>query len=89
MSREVEDYKIPRFNGRHGDNFSLWSGRVEMALRAKGLYVCVEHEETPSPSEQTTDEALRKDKAAALIVAALGDKPLQCVISDLHNPARM
>lgn len=90
MSKDVDDYKIPRFNGRSGDNFSLWSGRVEMALRAKDLFSCVEGERASSSRTGSSEESsLRRDKAAALIIAALGDKPLQCVISDLHNPARI
>lgn len=86
MYRYVDELKIPRFNGNQGENFSLWCGRVEMALRAKDLFEILKESETTSMEEQ---DSSKKDKAAALIVAALGDKPLQCVIADLHDPARM
>lgn len=95
---EASVTKIPRFNGRRGEDYGLWRLRLRAACRIKGVWKLVESTSatTLSSSDDTTIMDAQKEKmtaklekASAMIISALGDSPLRVVADADGDPARM
>jgi len=89
--------KIPRFNGKRGEDYGLWRHRLRAACRIKGVWGVVDATSSASTSTQgtiPTDTAdartlAKREKASAIIICALGDAPLRVVMDVDDDPTRM
>lgn len=84
MDTERDDLRVARFMGDEGEDFELWSLRINAILEGKELAGVVAGEEKVTDSEEP--EALaahtkKVRKARAIIINSLGDKPLRAVQS--------
>ena len=92
-------FKIPRFKGKHGEDYCLWRMRLRAICRIKGVWSVVENKITTEQCESssTTTENIsaatrsttKKEKASGIIISALGDDPLRVVIEAEDVPAKM
>ena len=90
MEASDEKLLIPRFNDGPRDNFVLWKLRMTALMENKGVLPIVFGTEQAIPA--TADEPAkadhhkRKAKAAALLVMALGNRPLKVVQKWADDP---
>lgn len=80
MAGDEDSYKIQKFTGKASDDYNTWRLRAIIALKGKGYWKQLE-------KEKCTEEV--KEKAAALLVNALGDSPLRVCSSSLDDPITM
>lgn len=88
--------KIPRFNGKQGEDYGLWRMRLRAACRVKGVWGIVESSSDSNSESTTTSSAttsvtssVKREKASGIIISALGDAPLRVVIEAEDDPAKM
>lgn len=74
------DAKLSKFNGKSNEDYSIWRIRAEIALKGKGYWKQLDKETCP---ENT------KEKAAAIIVAALGDSAFRVCANYVDDPKQM
>lgn len=60
--------KVQKFNDQSWDDYSLWGLRVEIALKAKGLWSRLNNDECDQDA---------KNKAFIMLLCALGDTALR------------
>jgi hypothetical protein len=88
--RISSSHKIPRFNGKRGEDYGLWRLRLRAACRAKNLWSLVDPAATRAPTTSTSDDVTaNKERACSIIIAALGDSPLRVVADVDDDPDRM
>lgn len=95
MEESKEDkLMVSRFNGTPTESFHLWKLRVEAVLESGSCFSVVSETEKRPPGG--SDAFYRQNqfdrrckKAAAIIVTALGDKPLRAVQKHWKNPSEM
>jgi gag-polypeptide of LTR copia-type len=94
---------LPRFEGKPSNDFHLWELRLQALLESKDLWHVMTSTTpggdtsavTESPDGTSTTTGLspitddQKRKAVAIIINALGDKPLRVVAGDTKNPQFM
>ena len=85
-----DNKKIVKFYGRAGEDYHLWAARTEAALQAKKAMSVVITDFVDDGESDIADEVREKiADARAIIVQALGDKPLRLCLSETKNPFRM
>lgn len=89
-------YTLPIFDGKLDSDFQLWYCRLAAILKDKNLGQLFEADtaETSTAVSVATDEARSVGnanirKASAIIINALGNKPLRLVASSKHTPFLM
>lgn len=91
MDKLRDTLRVDKFNGNDNEDFSLWSIRIMAVLEGRGIHGVVLGEETEPQKEDTsayTTYAEKVSMARAIIVTALGDKPLR-VIQNSPSPKEM
>ncbi|CAN8068203.1 unnamed protein product [Agarophyton chilense] len=80
--------KIPRYNARHGEDFTLWTMGFEALLESKELLKIVRRNSLGEDVSQPVpiDLALKISKARIYLVQCLGDKPLRTIATERKNP---
>lgn len=75
-----DESRITKFKGNDGEDFELWSLRLNAVLEGKDLAEVLT-EEAREEAQEFHDEIRKKKirKARAIIINALGDKPLRVV----------
>jgi hypothetical protein len=70
--RTSSSHKIPRFNGKRGEDYGLWRLGLRAACRAKKLWSLVDPAATRAPTTSTSDDVTEnKGRACSIIIAAL------------------
>jgi gag-polypeptide of LTR copia-type len=88
--RISSSHKIPRFNGKRGEDYGLWRLRLRAACRAQRLWSLVDAAATRATATSTSDDVtVNKERACSIIIAALGDSPLRVVADVDDEPDRM
>lgn len=93
-SESIASFKIPRFHGKHDEDYSLRRMRLGAFCRNKGVWNAVEPN-SDSQSESTKTVPMKSglstklEKASRLIITSLGDVPRRVVLEDNDNPACM
>ena len=83
--------KVFKFNGMD-ETFKLWTMRLKSVLEEKDLMEIVGGEEAEPDSVNVAELAAftkRKRKSLAILINALGDKPLMVVSEVSENPSLM
>lgn len=75
-----EEAKLVKFNGRSNEDYAIWRMRAEVSLKGKGLWEKLDKEDCPNST---------KEKATAIIVAALGDGPFRVCYNYVNDPKAM
>ena len=78
--------RIPRFNGKRGEDYGLWRLRLKAICRIKGVWAYVQS--TPTQDKQAAS-LQQLEIASAIIISALGDTPLRVVADSDGNPRKM
>ena len=90
--------KIPRFNGKQGEDYGLWRMRLRAACRAKGVWGVAEPKNFQSGKDSNSESTAattsssstsKKEMASGIIISALGDAPLRVVVEVEDEPAQM
>ncbi|PXF47015.1 hypothetical protein BWQ96_03205 [Gracilariopsis chorda] len=88
-----DSIRIVKFSGRAGKDFLLSKARIEALLQAEGLlrYVTIDLIGSSATDEKplTAKELLDVAKARALMMRALGYKPLHLCLAEQRNPFMM
>jgi len=83
--------RVEKFNGRDTEDFALWQMRLMAVLEGRNLSGVV-LDTDDIPQDNTSAEYLtyldRERKAKAIIITALGNKPLR-VIQSVESPSEM
>lgn len=92
---------LTRFDGKPSSDFSIWELRLIAALKARGLVHCVDKIRMATSSTSSTDSTSiysnvskiptdeDNEKAATLMIEALGDRPLRIVSALTEDPRSM
>ena len=81
MAGDDDSLKIAKFNGKASDDYNTWRLRAVIALKGKGFWTDLQKGKTCSRET--------KDKAAALLVHALGDSALRVCSAHIDEPLSM
>ena len=75
-----DENKIQRFKGGRNDDYNLWRIRAVAALKWKWYYSCLQAAGCPDTT---------KEKAAAILICALGDTPLRVCGEYTSDPIKI
>ena len=93
MDASDEKLSIPKFNDDAGDSFHLWQMRMRAVFEHKGVLALVTGQLVAPSDSAAADEkaafAKLKAKATALLILALGNRPLKAVQKHEGDPATM
>lgn len=89
--------KLPRFNGKRGEDYGMWRHRLRAVCRLKGVWFVVDTSSSSGTVTESTEEfdhssprlIAKREKASGIIISSLGDSPLRVVIDADDDPAQM
>jgi hypothetical protein len=81
---------LPKFDGSKASDYRLWMCRLEAVLEDQDIaHVIQSRSEIASSTILDAQLGVACNKAAAIIINGLADKPLRVVVSHRKNPAKM
>lgn len=89
---ETKEEKNPKFHAKSEENFHLWRLWMEAVFEYRDcMSILDEKEVEPEEDDEVTMRMYlkKKKRATALIVLALGDKPLKALQKYSKNPEDM